>query len=145
MGTLLFAFATFVFLIGLTSTTFVLALLGILVLFAMVIIVQFLYFYLKESISMDRHPPIAGLLLNQLIHFHKVFDYHTALARKHSTFRLIEQSHSEIYTADPVNVEYILRTNFPNYIKVINFEGHFPFCSCPRPPTHPPLLYTECN
>lgn len=119
MGTLLFAFATVVFLIGLFSaTSFLLALFGILILFFVVTIVLFLYFYLKDSISMDRCPPIAGLILNQLIHFHRVFDYHTTLARKHSTFRLIEPLHSEIYTVDPVNVEYILRTNFPNYVKV---------------------------
>lgn len=58
---------------------------GILVFFVMVILVQFLYFYFKESISKDRRPPIAGLVLNELVHFDKIFDYQMTLARKHGT------------------------------------------------------------
>jgi hypothetical protein len=35
---------------------------------------------------------------------------------------MIAPFRSEVYTADPVNVEYILKTNFENYGKVsINF------------------------
>nr|GEY48131.1 cytochrome P450 704C1-like isoform X1 [Tanacetum cinerariifolium] len=41
----------------------------------------------------------------------------TSLAKKHPTFRFITPTHSEVFTADPVNVEYILKTNFSNYTK----------------------------
>ncbi|KAE8022446.1 hypothetical protein FH972_008244 [Carpinus fangiana] len=65
--------------------------------------------------SKDQRPPVAGPMLNLLINFNRLFDYQTSLARKYSTYRLISLSHSEIYTADPTNVEYILKTNFANY------------------------------
>jgi hypothetical protein len=42
----------------------------------------------------------------------------TDLAGKHRTYRLLAPSRNEIYTADPANVEYILKTNFQNYGKV---------------------------
>ncbi|XP_022765619.1 cytochrome P450 704C1-like isoform X2 [Durio zibethinus] len=69
----------------------------------------------SELISKDKRPPVAGLVLHMLVRFNRLFDYLTSLAKKHSTYRLIMPFHSEIYTADPVNIEYILRTNFPNY------------------------------
>ena len=78
----------------------------------------FLFLHVTELISKDKRPPVAGLMLHQLVHFNRLFDYHTSLAKKHSTYRLIMPLHSEIYTADPVNIEYILRTNFPNYGRV---------------------------
>lgn len=71
----------------------------------------------KEWIMRQKRPPIAGLMLNQLVYFKTLFDYQTFLSRKHPTYRLILPSHSEIYTSDPVNIEYILRTNFNNYGK----------------------------
>ncbi|CAK9135197.1 unnamed protein product [Ilex paraguariensis] len=73
--------------------------------------------YIKEFILEDRRPPVAGPRLNQLIHFNRLFDYLTSLAQKHSTFRLISPLHNDVYTADPVNVEYMLKTNFSNYGK----------------------------
>ncbi|KAI9180311.1 hypothetical protein LWI28_003479 [Acer negundo] len=36
---------------------------------------------------------------------------------KHKTYRLISLFRSEIYTSDPANVEYMLKTNFENYGK----------------------------
>ncbi|CAI0547119.1 unnamed protein product [Linum tenue] len=53
----------------------------------------------------------------QLVHYDSLFDYMTSLARKHPTYRFLTPSHSEIYTVDPVNVEYMLKTNFANYGK----------------------------
>ncbi|XP_076953102.1 cytochrome P450 704C1-like [Bidens hawaiensis] len=41
----------------------------------------------------------------------------TSLAKRHTTFRFITPSYSEVYTVDPLNVEYILKTNFANYNK----------------------------
>lgn len=125
MGALFFGFAIFFVLLGFTATSFVLALLGILAFFIAVILATFLYAYIKESISKDGRPPVAAVLLNQLIHFNKLFDYQTALAQKHSTYRLVGPSHSEIYTVDPANIEHILKTNFLNYGKVITgFDFH---------------------
>nr|GMC84835.1 cytochrome P450 704C1-like isoform X1 [Ipomoea batatas] len=43
--------------------------------------------------------------------------YITDLARKYKTYRLITPFRSEVYTVDPINVEYILKTNFENYGK----------------------------
>ncbi|PKA65959.1 Cytochrome P450 704C1 [Apostasia shenzhenica] len=45
------------------------------------------------------------------------FGYHTNLARKNKTFRLIKPSHSEIYTNDPANVEHFMKSNFSNYTR----------------------------
>nr|XP_018624313.1 cytochrome P450 704C1-like isoform X1 [Nicotiana tomentosiformis] len=59
--------------------------------------------------------PIGGTIFNQLINFHRLHHYMTDLAGKYRTYRLISPFRNEIYTADPVNVEYILKTNFDNY------------------------------
>ncbi|TKY68441.1 Cytochrome P450 704C1 [Spatholobus suberectus] len=64
-----------------------------------------------------RHHVVAGAVLDQLFSFHRLHDYMTDLARKHKTCRLLSFYRSEVYTADPVNVEYILKTNLENYGK----------------------------
>ncbi|CAI9278054.1 unnamed protein product [Lactuca saligna] len=63
------------------------------------------------------HHPIAGTMFNQLLNFNRLHDYMTDLAKKHKTYRLISPFRYEVYTSDPVNVEYILKTNFENYVK----------------------------
>lgn len=68
-----------------------------------------------------RHP-IAGTVFHQLLNFNRLHDYMTDLAREHSTYRLLSLSRSEVYTSDPTNVEYILKTNFANYGKVPHFR-----------------------
>ncbi|XP_057508986.1 cytochrome P450 704C1-like isoform X2 [Actinidia eriantha] len=68
----------------------------------------------NQSFSM-MEAPVVGTVFNQLIHFNRLFDYQTSLARRYSTYRLVMLSHSEVYTADPVTVEYILKTKFANY------------------------------
>nr|AHF22080.1 CYP704A87 [Artemisia annua] len=73
--------------------------------------------YFTELVFTDHRPPVVGPITNLFIHFHELFDYMTSLAKKYPTFRFIELTHSEVYTADPVNVEYILKTNFANYPK----------------------------
>nr|GEZ61541.1 cytochrome P450 [Tanacetum cinerariifolium] len=69
-------------------------------------------------LSNDDRPPVVGPITSQLIHFEKLYDHMTSLARKHPTFRFITPTHSEVYTVDPVTVEYILKTNFANYSKL---------------------------
>ncbi|PIA49824.1 hypothetical protein AQUCO_01300516v1 [Aquilegia coerulea] len=80
--------------------------------------IVFLIIHVKELITQEKdQPPIAGSIFYQLIYFNTLFDYQTYLSRKYRNYRLITPTHSDIYTADPVNVEYILKTNFSNYTK----------------------------
>ncbi|XP_050386345.1 cytochrome P450 704C1-like [Argentina anserina] len=72
---------------------------------------------LKWKLSNKKYPPIAGTVLHQLHNFNRVHDYMTDLAGKHKTYRLLAPFRSEIYTSDPTNVEYILKSNFDNYGK----------------------------
>ncbi|KAI3504349.1 hypothetical protein L1887_32948 [Cichorium endivia] len=54
-----------------------------------------------------------------LINFNNIHDYLTRHAEKYKTYRMISPFHGEVYTTDPTNVEYILKTNFENYGKGI--------------------------
>ncbi|TXG70790.1 hypothetical protein EZV62_005725 [Acer yangbiense] len=102
---------------------FLLALFGILILLPVVFSLKHLFLTIKELILKDKRPPVVGLMLNLLIHFDRLFDYQTSAAKRHRTFRFIVSSYSEIFTTDPVNVEYILKTNFSNYGKG-NYNGN---------------------
>ncbi|XP_006339779.2 cytochrome P450 704C1-like [Solanum tuberosum] len=64
-----------------------------------------------------RYHPIGGTIFNQLINFHRLHHYMTDLAGKYKTYRLISPFRNKIYTSDPANVEYILKTNIDNYGK----------------------------
>lgn len=75
--------------------------------------------YILQVYSKNHRPPVAGPIFYQLLNFNKLFDYLTYHAKNNITFRMITPTHSEIYTADPINVEYILKTNFSNYGKVM--------------------------
>ncbi|KAL0913880.1 hypothetical protein M5K25_017372 [Dendrobium thyrsiflorum] len=84
---------------------------------------SFLVFFLQESIHSSHRPPVVGTVFHQLINFSTLFDYFTNLSRKHKTFRLVKHTHSDIYTTDPANIEYLLKTNFSNYSKgKFNYE-----------------------
>ncbi|KAK2996778.1 hypothetical protein RJ639_025624 [Escallonia herrerae] len=71
----------------------------------------------KQQGKKREYHPVGGTIFNQLINFNRLHHYMTDLARKHRTYRLISPFRSEIYTADPANVEYVLKTNFGNYGK----------------------------
>ncbi|XP_039157437.1 cytochrome P450 704C1 [Eucalyptus grandis] len=101
----------------LQAANIVLAVLGGCLLLVLIYVVNYSFIYIREFLSNNQRPPIGGPIFNQLIHFNDLFDYQTLLARRYSTYRLIVPTHSEIYTADPVNIEYILKTNFSNYGK----------------------------
>ncbi|KAF7820847.1 cytochrome P450 704C1-like [Senna tora] len=60
---------------------------------------------------------VAGTVLHQLCNFHRLHDYMTGLAGKHKTYRLLSLFRNEVYTTDPINIEYFLKTNFGNYGK----------------------------
>ncbi|KAL7083293.1 hypothetical protein ACP275_14G152300 [Erythranthe tilingii] len=87
------------------------------VIFAAVIAVQILGKKLHEKQGKKQYHPIGGTVFNQLINFSRLHDYMTDLARRYKTYRLISPFRSEVYTSDPANVEYILKTNFENYGK----------------------------
>ena len=72
----------------------------------------------KSTGKKRRYHPIGGTVINQLMNFNRLHHYMTDLAGKHRTYRLISPFRNEIYTAEPANVEYILKTNFENYGKV---------------------------
>lgn len=113
MGALLYASAMIFLLVGFfVSASLVSALIGILILVLVIFTLKCLLFYIKELIFPDQRPPVAGLMFNLLINFHRLFDYQTSVARKYRTFCLLASSYSKIFTADPVNIEYVLIDNF---------------------------------
>ncbi|KAL6008022.1 hypothetical protein ACLOJK_033528 [Asimina triloba] len=61
--------------------------------------------------------PIVSTIFHFSINYGRLHDYVAELARKNKTFRVFAIDHCEVYTTDPANVEYILRTNFPNFGK----------------------------
>ncbi|KAF9616646.1 hypothetical protein IFM89_030880 [Coptis chinensis] len=71
----------------------------------------------RKLLDKKRYHPIGGTVINQLLNFKRLHHYMTDLARKHRTYRLLSPFRSEVYTSDPENVEYILKSNFPNYGK----------------------------
>uniref|UniRef100_A0A6N2MY13 Uncharacterized protein n=1 Tax=Salix viminalis TaxID=40686 RepID=A0A6N2MY13_SALVM len=88
-----------------------------LVLILSVLVAQHLIRKLSKKQEKHKYHPVGGTVFNQLLNFNRLHHYMTNLARKYKTYRLIAPFRSEVYTADPVNVEYILKTNFENYGK----------------------------
>ncbi|XP_042462237.1 cytochrome P450 704C1-like isoform X1 [Zingiber officinale] len=64
-----------------------------------------------------QYAPAIGTILHQIVNIPRIYDYHTELSRKHKTFRFSSPFCQYIYTADPIVVEYFLKTNFQNYGK----------------------------
>ncbi|CAK7347948.1 unnamed protein product [Dovyalis caffra] len=88
-----------------------------LVLIISILIVQILARKLNKKKKKPKYHPVGGTVFNQLLNFNRLHHYMTDLAGKYKTYRLLAPFRSEIYTADPVNVEYILKSNFGNYGK----------------------------
>ncbi|KAG8363380.1 hypothetical protein BUALT_Bualt19G0016300 [Buddleja alternifolia] len=82
-----------------------------------ILAVRSLTIKLHEKQGKKRYHPVGGTIFHQLMNFSRLHDYMTDMARKYKTYRLIAPFRSEIYTSDPANVEYILKTNFENYGK----------------------------
>ncbi|KDP27731.1 hypothetical protein JCGZ_19708 [Jatropha curcas] len=89
------------------------------VLIPSLIIIQILSRKLKKKAKQreKKYHPIGGTVFNQLFNFNRLHHYMTDLASKYKTYRLLAPFRDEVYTSDPLNVEYILKTNFPNYGK----------------------------
>lgn len=64
------------------------------------------------------YPPVAGTIFHQFMNLNRLQDFQTDISHKYKTFRMLTPSCNYVYTIDPVNVEYILKTNFANYGKV---------------------------
>ncbi|PRQ59951.1 putative abieta-7,13-dien-18-ol hydroxylase [Rosa chinensis] len=64
-----------------------------------------------------RYHPVAGTFVHQVINFPRLHHYMTELACKYKTYRMLDLFKGAVYTADPANVEYVLKTNFTNYGK----------------------------
>ncbi|KAG2574163.1 hypothetical protein PVAP13_7KG295306 [Panicum virgatum] len=63
------------------------------------------------------YPPVAGTVLHQVLNFGRLVEYQTELSRRYPTFRMLTPTCNYVYTVEPANVEYILKTNFANYGK----------------------------
>ncbi|KAL6580488.1 hypothetical protein OROMI_008512 [Orobanche minor] len=76
-----------------------------------------------------RYHPVGATVFHLMLNFNKLYDYLTDLTRKNTTFRILYLDNVQIYTSDPANVEYFLKTNFANYGKVqnANSEIDLPF------------------
>lgn len=83
---------------------------------ALLLLVVFLYIFNQHDGK--KYHPIGGTVIDFLINYNKLHHYMTDLAEKYKTYRIIGLFHADVYTSDPVNVEYILKTNFENYGKV---------------------------
>jgi hypothetical protein len=89
-----------------------------LALIASLVAIQILARKLSKDKRKKKYHPIAGTSFHQLLNFNRLHHYMTDLAGKYRTYRLLNPSRYEVYTSDPENVEYILKTNFENYGKV---------------------------
>ncbi|XP_065852467.1 cytochrome P450 704C1-like isoform X2 [Euphorbia lathyris] len=99
------------------STPFLFSVL-ILLLSSSLLLLQILTRNLKRKKQKQRKfHPIGGTVFHHLFYFKRLHHYMTHLASKYTTYRILAPFRTEIYTSDPINVEYILKTNFPNYGK----------------------------
>ncbi|OMO78629.1 Cytochrome P450 [Corchorus capsularis] len=71
----------------------------------------------NQTTNKPKYHPVGGTVFNQLINFNRLHHYMTDLAGKYRTYRLLGPFRNEVYTSEPANVEYILKTNFQNYGK----------------------------
>uniref|UniRef100_M1DCB7 Cytochrome P450 monooxygenase n=1 Tax=Solanum tuberosum TaxID=4113 RepID=M1DCB7_SOLTU len=83
----------------------------------LVLIVFFMSKLGAKQKGKKKYHPIVDSTTKQLINFHRIHDHMADLAAKYKTYRLESPFRREIYTSDPANIEYILKTNFDNYGK----------------------------
>ncbi|KAF3776279.1 hypothetical protein EJ110_NYTH48647 [Nymphaea thermarum] len=70
-----------------------------------------------KSLCSEAYPPVKGTMFHLLRRMDRLYDYQAEVAAHNKTVRYLFFSQSEVYTADPQNIEYILKTNFANYDK----------------------------
>ncbi|KAL3341982.1 hypothetical protein AABB24_026147 [Solanum stoloniferum] len=74
-------------------------------------------FVFKLVLNKGKYHPVAGTIIDHLLNFNSLHDYMKEMASKCNTYRMLNLFQSDVYTSDPANIEYILKTNFPNYGK----------------------------
>ncbi|TQE06003.1 hypothetical protein C1H46_008427 [Malus baccata] len=67
------------------------------------------------DLKKKRYHPIATNFFRTLVNFSRRHHYLTDIAHKYKTFRAYNVLIDYVFTTDPANVEYILKTNFANY------------------------------
>ncbi|KAB2630116.1 cytochrome P450 704C1-like [Pyrus ussuriensis x Pyrus communis] len=67
------------------------------------------------DLKKKRYHPIATNFFTTLVNFSRLHHYLTDIAHKYKTFRAYNVLIDYVFTTDPANVEYILKTNFANY------------------------------
>ncbi|KAJ9188423.1 hypothetical protein P3X46_003782 [Hevea brasiliensis] len=87
------------------------------VILSLLLLVQVLIRKLKKKQRKKQYHPVGGTIFRLLLNFTRGHDYLADLAGKYRTYRLLNPLRNMIFTADPSNVEYILKTNFENYGK----------------------------
>ncbi|XP_031498891.1 cytochrome P450 704C1-like [Nymphaea colorata] len=70
-----------------------------------------------KSLGSKEYPPVKGTMFHLLSCLDRLYDYQAEVAAHNKTVRYLAFSQSEVYTTDPQNIEYILKTNFANYDK----------------------------
>ncbi|KAH1034591.1 hypothetical protein GYH30_054834 [Glycine max] len=86
------------------------------------LVVQILFRKLNKRHNRKKYHPVADTIFNQMLNFNRLHHYMTDLAAKHKAYRLLNPFRYEVYTTEPTNVEYILKTNFENYGKVLDLD-----------------------
>ncbi|CAN6823849.1 unnamed protein product [Brassica oleracea] len=100
----------------------ILASIAIIVATTIFIVLSFtIYLTLKifagKSINNKEYAPVHATIFDLFFHRDDLYDYETEIARNKPTFRFLGLGKSEILTADPRNVEHVLKTRFDNYTK----------------------------
>ncbi|KAL6004725.1 hypothetical protein ACLOJK_005280 [Asimina triloba] len=87
----------------------------------LVVLVSFSIFFLRiytgKSINSSLYAPVVGTVFHRVFYVTRLYDQQTDVARKHRTFRLLGLAQSEVFTADPRNIEHVLKTYFDDYNK----------------------------
>ncbi|KAJ0594999.1 putative abieta-7,13-dien-18-ol hydroxylase [Helianthus annuus] len=81
------------------------------------LLIILLYIYNEHQLHGKKYHPVGGTVLSMLINYKRLHHYMSDLSAKYKTYRLLSPFRNEVYTSDPANVEYILKTNFENYGK----------------------------
>ncbi|KAJ4811898.1 Cytochrome P450 704C1 [Rhynchospora pubera] len=90
---------------------------------ALLILLLIMKHLLFHSSKKRNYPPVAGTIFHMLFNLHRISEHQTSLSRKYKTFRILTPFGNYVFTVDPDNVEYILKTNFSNYGKGdINYQ-----------------------
>nr|XP_043610806.1 cytochrome P450 704C1-like isoform X2 [Erigeron canadensis] len=93
---------------------------------ALFLVLSLLYYIIydqqKNHHGKKKYHPTGATLLDVLINYNTAHHFLTDLAAKYKTYRIAIPFQRQVFTSDPANVEYILKTNFKNYGKGKHFS-----------------------